>query len=84
VHHNSGKACMNLRVFVNMGSKYVVGKWDKTKFWHDVWLGECPLRIRFHKLFSICQQQKWEVARVLRDGEINLSFRRNFEEEILE
>jgi hypothetical protein len=62
----------------------VVGKWDKTKFWHDVWLGECPLRIRFHKLFSICQQQKWEVARVLRDGEINLSFRRNFEEEILE
>jgi hypothetical protein len=66
------------------GLKYVVGKWDKTKFWHDVWLGECPLRIRFHKLFSICQQQKWEVARVLRDGEINLSFRRNFEEEILE
>jgi hypothetical protein len=28
---------------------------------------------------TICSQQHWEVSRVLRGGEINLTFRRNFE-----
>jgi hypothetical protein len=67
-HHNSGN-----------GWKYVVGKGNKARFWHEVWLGECPLRIRFNKIFSICKQQNWEVARVLKDKEVNLSFRRNFD-----
>jgi hypothetical protein len=44
-HHNSGN-----------GWKYVVGKGNKARFWHEVWLGECPLRIRFNKIFSICKQ----------------------------
>jgi hypothetical protein len=48
-------------------------------------LGECPLRIKFNKLFVICKQQNWDVARVLDEGGINLSFRRNFgREEIVE
>jgi hypothetical protein len=41
--------------------------------------------IKFNKLFVICKQQNWEVAKVLDGGGINLSFRRNFDsEEILE
>jgi hypothetical protein len=36
------------------------------------------LRIRFSKLYNICEQQSWKVSRVLGGGEINLSFRRNF------
>jgi hypothetical protein len=40
---------------------------------------------KFNKLFMICKQQNWEVARVLNGGVINLSFRKNFgNEEILE
>jgi hypothetical protein len=43
------------------------------------------MKIKFNKLFVICKQQNWEVARVLNGGVINLSFRRNFgNEEILE
>jgi hypothetical protein len=37
------------------GLKYVVGNGKKPRFWHEVWLGECPLRIRFNKLFMICR-----------------------------
>jgi hypothetical protein len=73
-HHNSGK-----------GWKYVVGKGNKVWFRHEVWLGQCPLRIRFNKIFSICKQQNWEVTKTLKDGEVNLPFRRNVDnEEVLE
>jgi hypothetical protein len=36
------------------------------------------LKTKFNKLFAICKRQNWEVARVLNEGVINLSFRRNF------
>jgi hypothetical protein len=51
------------------GLKYVVGNGKKPRFWHEVWMGECPLRIRFNKLFMICRQQNWEVTRVLEGGD---------------
>jgi hypothetical protein len=72
LHTTSGHTCQS-------GLKYVVGNGKKARFW--VWLGECPLKIRFNRLFSICKQQNWEVARVLKDREINLIFRKNFDNE---
>jgi hypothetical protein len=63
----------------------VVGNGKQPRFWHEVWLGKCHLKIRFNRLFEICKQQNWAVARVLQGGVINLTFRRNFgEAEILE
>jgi hypothetical protein len=60
-------------------------QWETPKFWHEVWRGDCPLKIMFNKLFMIYRQQNWAVARVLNGGVINLSFRRNFgNEELLE
>ena len=53
----------------------------KTRFWFDVWALECPLKIAFHRLFDICRQQNWTVFQVLDEGDINLSFRRNFGDE---
>jgi hypothetical protein len=58
--------------------KYVAGNGKKPKFWHEVWLEESLLKTKFNKLFAICKRQNWEVARVLNEGVINLSFRRNF------
>jgi hypothetical protein len=58
------------------GLKYVVGNGRKVRFWEDVWLGECPLKLRFNRLYEISREQKWVVAKVLERGEINLSFRR--------
>lgn len=50
----------------------------KTRFWLDVWLGDCPLKIVFSEIFEICNQQNWSVFEVLEQGDINLTFRRNF------
>jgi hypothetical protein len=46
----------------------VVSNEKKPRFWHEVWLGECPLIIKFNKLFVIYKEQNWEVARVLDGG----------------
>jgi hypothetical protein len=62
------------------GLKYVVGNGRKVRFWEDVWLGECPLKLRFNRLCKISREQKWVVAKVLERGEINLSFRRRLGE----
>lgn len=51
----------------------------KTRFWLDVWTGGCPLKITFPNLFEICNQQEWSVFRALQNGEICLTFRRNFD-----
>jgi hypothetical protein len=37
------------------GFKYMVGNGEKSRFWHEVWLGECPLKIKYNKLFMICK-----------------------------
>nr|TKW22550.1 hypothetical protein SEVIR_4G236000v2 [Setaria viridis] len=62
------------------GLVYIVGDGNKTRFWQDVWKGACPLKIAFPGLYEICNQQSWTVAEVLRDGEIQLTFHRNFGE----
>lgn len=60
------------------GIKHVVNNGKKTSFWSDVWIGNCPLRITFPNIFEICHQQCWSVSQVLGEGELNLTFRRNF------
>jgi hypothetical protein len=42
-----------------------VGNGKKTRFWFDVWLGDCLFKIRFNNLFDIAREQKWEVSKVL-------------------
>jgi hypothetical protein len=50
------------------GLKYILGDGKKIRFWFDVWLGECPLKIRFNNLFEISREQKWMVSKVLEGG----------------
>jgi hypothetical protein len=59
--------------------KHILGDGKRIRFWHEVWLDEFTLRIKYGKLFNICNQQDWEVAKVLEGGQINLTFRRNFD-----
>jgi hypothetical protein len=44
----------------------------------DVRIGSCALCIFFPNLFDICIQKEWSVFKTLRNGSINLTFRRNF------
>jgi hypothetical protein len=48
-----------------MGCYNILGDGKKIRFWHEVVLGDCPLKIRFNNLFQICNQQNWVVAKVL-------------------
>jgi hypothetical protein len=50
----------------------------KKHFWLDTWAGECPLKITFQYIFAICNQQEWYVNRVLNQGHVELTCRRNF------
>jgi hypothetical protein len=58
----------------------MLGNGKKIRFWHDVWIGGCPLKIAFPNIFVICNQQAWTVHRTLEGGLANLSFRRDFED----
>jgi hypothetical protein len=52
-----------------------VGNGKRIRFWQDDWLDECPLKIKFPRLFKINIKQEWSVAE-LNDVEWNFDFRR--------
>jgi hypothetical protein len=69
----------------------MLGNGRKTKFWHDIWIGDLSLKDRFPRLFSISNQKDDLVADVWRpvSGEDSwrLLWRRRFfdwEEQLLE
>jgi hypothetical protein len=71
---------LTIREEVNRGMKYILGDGRKIRFWLDTWSGGCGLKVMFPNLFTICNQQEWIVDKVLKNGEINLTFRRGFRE----
>ena len=44
------------------GIKWLVGNGTRIRLWDNVWLGNCPLRTRFPRLYRIIRQQNWSVA----------------------
>jgi hypothetical protein len=74
------KGLMAIRDEMARGLIYIVRDGQKTQFWIDVWSGTCPLMLTFPRIFAICNQENWVVAWVMRNGSINLTFRRNFGE----
>ena len=42
--------------------KRIVGNGTNTYFWHEIWLGEAPLKTRFPRLFSITKQPNSSIA----------------------
>lgn len=55
----------------------------ETRFWKDVWLGECPLKIYFPNLFRICHDQDISVEEASR-RQWGLDYRRNFRDKEIE
>jgi hypothetical protein len=43
-----------------------------------VWIGKCAMCVSFPNLFEICNQKEWSVFKIINNGSINLTFRRNF------
>jgi hypothetical protein len=53
---------------------------QQTRFWHDYWLGECPLKIQFHRLFQIAAKPDIEIAQAYVEGQWDFKFRRQLNE----
>jgi hypothetical protein len=72
------KGLMSVRGDAARGIVYLIGDRKKARIWMDVWIGNCALRVHFPELFEICNQQEWTVHKVLQNGDLNLTSRRNF------
>ena len=67
---------MSVKDWYVKGTSWSLGNGTKIKFWQDVWIDNCPFKIRFHRLFRISRQQEWSVAD-MHGIEWQLDFRRN-------
>ena len=65
-----------VRDWYNYGRGVQLGNGNSTRFWADVWRGDCALNIRFPRLFRICRENVATVEGII-SGRQSLSFRRN-------
>lgn len=69
----------------NKGVRHILGDGKSISFWEDVWIDSCPLKIRFDKLFRICEDPKIIVANCWFNNVWNIQFTRSFgREEIIQ
>jgi hypothetical protein len=61
----------------------VVVSGKQTRFWKDIWLEECPLKIFFPNLFKICHEQDISVEEANRK-QWGLEYSRNLGDKELE
>jgi hypothetical protein len=57
---------------------WMVGNERSVKFWEDRGFRGTSLAIHFLELYVICNKQNKPISDILGDGELKLSFRRNF------
>ena len=48
---------MGVKDWYENGARWIVGNGKRVRFWHDVWLDNYPLRIRFPRLYRINRQE---------------------------
>lgn len=49
-----GKIFKRSKNLFNKCARYKTGDGYSVSFWGDIWLGDCPLKIKYKKLFNIC------------------------------
>ena len=69
-----------MRKWYKKGRVIEVKAGHQTRFWLDCWLGDCPLKVSFHKLFMISSNPAIEVADAFVNGQWCLTFRRQLNE----
>lgn len=78
------RGLLEIREWYGRGRIVKVKSGLQTRFWEDPWIGECPLKIEFDKLFQICSEPNASVADIQRGGFWVISFRRSLYPEELE
>ena len=69
---------------LKFGYRWVAGDGNKIISWEDIWFGPAPLATQFWDLFCICNQVGVAFSEVWDGAEVKLTFRRNFDEEMLD
>ena len=72
------RAIQSIKHEIHMGARFSIGDGEGTLFWHDPWLDDMPLRVKFPSLFAICSDPAQLVASAVHNGSSNISFRRTF------
>jgi hypothetical protein len=67
-----------------MGYRWVVGDGTKVRFWEDTWFGSAPLAVQSWDLYCVCNEKTKTVAEIWVQGELRLSFRRTFIDQMLQ
>lgn len=72
------KSLHKVRSLFHLGVVQQIGNGEAVFFWKDVWLGSCPLKIRYGRLFNITSNPDITVADCFVDGVWNITFIRQF------
>ena len=67
---------------MKFGYRWIVGDGAKFRFWEDTSFGTAPLVVQFWDVFSICNQIGAPLSEVWVNGEVRLSFRRTFSDQM--
>ena len=73
------RGILKVREWFQWGRKMKVLSGQQTRFWEDVWLGDCALKIEFDQLYKFCSDLGISVYDAL-EGASRLTFRRSLTE----
>jgi hypothetical protein len=72
------RSLLDVREWYQRGHGIRIKSGVQTRFEEDSWLGDCPLKIQFPKLYGIARYPDLEVSRCKVNNEWNIEFRRQF------
>ncbi|KAE8806951.1 putative NOT transcription complex subunit VIP2 [Hordeum vulgare] len=70
------KSIQGIKDEIRLGIRFSVGNGAGTQFWLDPWLDGEPLRLRFPRLFAICEVPAALVSATAREDGWHVAFRR--------
>ena len=76
------RSLLDLRPWYKKGRVIKIKAGHQTRFWLDCWLGDCPLKIKFHNLYNIASDPDLTVANAYVNGQWRLTFRRQLNERL--
>jgi hypothetical protein len=75
---------LDIREWYQRGRGVNIKSGLQTSFWHDCWLGNCPLKASFPNLFRIVSYPDLEVAKACVNGRWQIEFRRQLNDILVE
>ena len=55
------KSVMKVKHLFNLGVRYKVGNGQVISPWGDVWINDCSFKLKYNKLFNLCQSPSMGV-----------------------